>query len=41
MFSVLQVADYSRRKEMSVAEVERWLAPILGYDSEELSAADS
>ncbi|XP_051273084.1 methionine synthase isoform X1 [Dicentrarchus labrax] len=29
-----QVEDYSRRKEMSVEEVERWLAPILGYDSE-------
>lgn len=26
---------------MSVAEVERWLAPILGYDSEELSVAES
>ncbi|XP_068162128.1 methionine synthase isoform X2 [Antennarius striatus] len=30
-----QVDDYSRRKGMSVEEVERWLAPILGYDSEE------
>ncbi len=27
-----QVADYARRKSMSVKEVERWLAPILGYD---------
>ncbi|GLD64258.1 methionine synthase isoform X1, partial [Lates japonicus] len=27
-----QVEDYARRKEMSVEEVERWLAPILGYD---------
>jgi len=26
-----QVADYAERKQMSVAEVERWLAPILGY----------
>ena len=26
-----QVADYAERKKMSVAEVERWLAPILGY----------
>jgi 5-methyltetrahydrofolate--homocysteine methyltransferase len=26
-----QVEDYSRRKNMSVAEVEKWLAPILGY----------
>uniref|UniRef100_A0A3Q3JA11 Methionine synthase n=1 Tax=Monopterus albus TaxID=43700 RepID=A0A3Q3JA11_MONAL len=29
-----QVEDYARRKEMSVEEAERWLAPILGYDSE-------
>ncbi|XP_069024617.1 methionine synthase isoform X1 [Embiotoca jacksoni] len=29
-----QVEDYSRRKEMSVEVVERWLAPVLGYDSE-------
>ncbi|XP_070847286.1 methionine synthase [Chaetodon trifascialis] len=29
-----QVVDYSGRKKMSVEEVERWLAPILGYDSE-------
>jgi 5-methyltetrahydrofolate--homocysteine methyltransferase len=27
-----QVEDYARRKAMSVAEVERWLAPILNYD---------
>jgi 5-methyltetrahydrofolate--homocysteine methyltransferase len=27
-----QVEDYARRKAMSVAEVERWLAPNLGYD---------
>jgi 5-methyltetrahydrofolate--homocysteine methyltransferase len=27
-----QVEDYARRKGMSVAEVERWLAPILNYD---------
>jgi 5-methyltetrahydrofolate--homocysteine methyltransferase len=27
-----QVADYSRRKGMSVAEVERWLGPNLNYD---------
>ncbi|MGO9006710.1 MAG: methionine synthase [Beijerinckiaceae bacterium] len=27
-----QVEDYARRKGMSVAEVERWLAPILHYD---------
>ncbi|CAB1430829.1 unnamed protein product [Pleuronectes platessa] len=28
-----QVVDYAKRKEMSVEEVERWLSPILGYDS--------
>ena len=28
-----QVEDYAVRKNMSVSEVERWLAPILGYDS--------
>jgi 5-methyltetrahydrofolate--homocysteine methyltransferase len=27
-----QVEDYARRKGMSVAEVEKWLAPHLGYD---------
>ena len=27
-----QVADYASRKGMSVAEVERWLAPNLNYD---------
>ena len=27
-----QVEDYAGRKGMSVAEVERWLAPNLGYD---------
>jgi 5-methyltetrahydrofolate--homocysteine methyltransferase len=27
-----QVVDYARRKGMSVAEVERWLAPNLGYE---------
>jgi 5-methyltetrahydrofolate--homocysteine methyltransferase len=26
-----QVEDYAARKEMTVAEVERWLAPILNY----------
>ncbi len=28
-----QVADYARRKKMPVAEVEKWLAPILSYDA--------
>jgi 5-methyltetrahydrofolate--homocysteine methyltransferase len=27
-----QVEDYARRKGMSVTEVERWLAPNLGYE---------
>ncbi|MEQ2293621.1 hypothetical protein AMECASPLE_035471 [Ameca splendens] len=29
-----QVEDYARRKEMSTEEVEKWLAPILGYEQE-------
>ena len=28
-----QVEDYARRKGMSMAEVERWLAPNLGYEA--------
>ncbi|XP_028903027.1 methionine synthase isoform X2 [Ornithorhynchus anatinus] len=27
-----QVEDYARRKDLPVAEVERWLGPVLGYD---------
>jgi 5-methyltetrahydrofolate--homocysteine methyltransferase len=27
-----QVESYAARKAMKVAEVERWLSPILGYD---------
>ena len=27
-----QVKDYAGRKSMSVAEVERWLRPNLGYE---------
>ncbi len=30
-----QVADYCKRKRMSVAEVERWLGPNLNYDPAE------
>jgi len=30
-----QVADYSQRKAMSIAEVERWLGPNLNYDPAE------
>jgi 5-methyltetrahydrofolate--homocysteine methyltransferase len=29
-----QVDDYARRKGMSVAEVERWLRPVLAYEPE-------
>ncbi len=28
-----QVEDYARRKDMSVEDVERWLAPILNYNA--------
>jgi 5-methyltetrahydrofolate--homocysteine methyltransferase len=27
-----QIEDYARRKSMEVREVERWLAPVLGYE---------
>ena len=33
-----QVEDYARRKNMPLAEAERWLAPYLAYDS--VPAAD-
>ncbi|QDF68111.1 methionine synthase [Shewanella sp. SNU WT4] len=29
-----QVADYAKRKGMSVTETEKWLAPVLDYDPE-------
>uniref|UniRef100_A0A2K6C670 Methionine synthase n=1 Tax=Macaca nemestrina TaxID=9545 RepID=A0A2K6C670_MACNE len=29
-----QVEDYALRKNMAVAEVEKWLGPILGYDTD-------
>jgi 5-methyltetrahydrofolate--homocysteine methyltransferase len=29
-----QAADYARRKNMPLQEVERWLAPVLGYEPE-------
>jgi 5-methyltetrahydrofolate--homocysteine methyltransferase len=35
-----QVADYHLRKGMSVAEVERWLAPNLNYDPVEQPAVE-
>ena len=28
-----QVEDYALRKQLQIEEVERWLAPVLGYDS--------
>jgi 5-methyltetrahydrofolate--homocysteine methyltransferase len=34
-----QVEDYARRKSMSVADVERWLAPYLAYDRPPAPAA--
>ncbi|MGA3063121.1 MAG: methionine synthase [Methylocystis sp.] len=33
-----QVEDYARRKEMPVAEVERWLGPILNYEPATVAA---
>jgi 5-methyltetrahydrofolate--homocysteine methyltransferase len=32
-----QVEDYARRKGLSVEEAERWLAPSLGYDPDEVA----
>jgi 5-methyltetrahydrofolate--homocysteine methyltransferase len=29
-----QVEDYARRKVLKIREVERWLAPVLGYETE-------
>jgi 5-methyltetrahydrofolate--homocysteine methyltransferase len=34
-----QVEDYARRKNMSIDEVERWLAPVLGYEPKVSRAA--
>ncbi len=31
-----QVADYADRKDMSLAEAERWLSPNLGYDPDDV-----
>jgi len=33
-----QLEDYARRKSMSIAEAERWLAPYLAYEPEPSSA---
>ncbi|HXZ16602.1 MAG TPA: vitamin B12 dependent-methionine synthase activation domain-containing protein, partial [Roseiarcus sp.] len=35
-----QVEDYARRKGVSVAEVERWLAPVLNYRPVKAEAAE-
>jgi 5-methyltetrahydrofolate--homocysteine methyltransferase len=35
-----QVEDYARRKGMPLPEVERWLAPALGYDPEPVFSGD-
>ena len=29
-----QVIDYARRKDMTVEQIERWLAPVLGYETD-------
>ncbi|MCP5411915.1 MAG: methionine synthase [Alphaproteobacteria bacterium] len=34
-----QVEDYARRKGWTIAEAERWLAPLLNYNPRETSAA--
>ena len=34
-----QVEDYARRKGWTVAEAERWLAPVLNYERGPVSAA--
>ena len=34
-----QVADYAVRKDWSLAEAERWLAPILNYDPKLIAEA--
>ena len=34
-----QVESYAERKGMSIADVERWLAPNLGYEPGQADAA--
>jgi len=36
-----QIESYAARKGMSISEVERWLAPVLGYDPARISSAPS
>ena len=33
-----QVEEYASRKNMPIEEIERWLAPILGYERSEAEA---
>ena len=33
-----QVEDYAKRKGLTVAEIERWLRPVLAYDPSLVSA---
>jgi 5-methyltetrahydrofolate--homocysteine methyltransferase len=35
-----QVEDYARRKGWSMAEAERWLAPLLNYNPTKMEAAE-
>lgn len=34
LFFYVQVEDYAKRKEISVAEAEKWLVPNLAYDTD-------
>ena len=36
-----QVEDYARRKAITVAEAERWLAPYLGYEPADIMTGTS
>ena len=36
-----QLESYAERKEISIAEAEKWLAPNLGYDPDAADAADA
>src|SRR5260221_13673031 len=36
-----KATSYAQRKGMRVAEAERWLAPILGYDPDPAPAAEA
>jgi 5-methyltetrahydrofolate--homocysteine methyltransferase len=36
-----QVEDYARRKSMTVAETEKWLAPYLDYEPADIMAGTS